>query len=170
MKSPADLATVETPLPVDSLSNNAYRPPPLVLRTAVTPTHTNGSLELSWKPPNPKSGYYVYMHFFEVNSTVDVSRKFTIDLDIVGMFPSELQNLSSDVPLTLSASGALKGEELTLIIHPSNESTLPPLLNAVEIYIEKDLRRLPTRQEDGTWAVNAFFLTCISSNPAALYL
>ncbi|PSS07381.1 Leucine-rich repeat receptor-like serine/threonine-protein kinase [Actinidia chinensis var. chinensis] len=146
--SPADIATVETPLPMDSLSNNAYRLPPLILRTAVTPTHTNGSLVVNWKPPNPNSGYYIYMHFFEVNSTIDVPRKFTIDLDIVGMFPSELQNLSSDVPLTLSASGALKGVELNLKIRPSNESTLPPILNAVEIYIKKDLRLRPTRQVD----------------------
>ncbi|GFY97117.1 leucine-rich repeat protein kinase family protein [Actinidia rufa] len=141
-----DLVTVETELTMDAMSNNDYKPPPVVMRTAVRPTTNNDSLVLSWKPKDPTSGYYVFMHFFEVDFTVRVPRQFSIDLNDNPWF--EAENLSMDSVLTVFATVALKGVELKLTIAPTNVSTFPPLLNAAEIYIEKNLQQLHTQLED----------------------
>ncbi|XP_057504806.1 putative leucine-rich repeat receptor-like serine/threonine-protein kinase At2g19230 isoform X2 [Actinidia eriantha] len=141
-----NLVTVETKLTTDVLSNNDYKPPPVVMRTAVRPASDNGSLVLSWKPKDTTSGYYVYMHFFEVDSTVHIPRQFSIDLNGIPWLKAE--NLPVNKALTAFATAALKGVELKLTIAPTIVSTLPPLLNAVEIYIERTLQQLHTQLED----------------------
>ncbi|XP_057504809.1 putative leucine-rich repeat receptor-like protein kinase At2g19210 [Actinidia eriantha] len=141
-----NLVTVETKLTTDVLGNNDYKPPPVVMRTAVRPASNNDSLVLSWKPKDTTSGYYVYMHFFEVDSTVHAPRQFSIDLNGIPWLKAE--NLPVNKALTAFATAALKGVELKLKIAPTNISTFPPLLNAVEIYIEKTLQQLYTQLED----------------------
>ncbi|XP_057504714.1 probable LRR receptor-like serine/threonine-protein kinase At1g05700 isoform X2 [Actinidia eriantha] len=141
-----NLATVETELTMDAMSNNDYKPPPVVMRTAVRPASNNHSLVLSWKPKDTTSGYYVYMHFFEADSTVRIPRQFSIDLNGKPWFKAV--NLPMNSALTVFATVALKGVELKLTIAPTNVSTFPPLLNAMEIYIEKTLHQLHTQLED----------------------
>ena len=143
--------TIETKLTTDAMSDNYYKPPPAVMRTAVRPAGNNDPLVLKWTPPDTTSGYYVYMHFFEVDSTVRIPRQFTIDLNGIPWF--KVEKVPVNNPMTVFAIAALKGVELNLTISPTNVSTFPPLLNAMEIYIEKHLRRLHTQLDDGTCMV-----------------
>ena len=43
----------------------------------------------------------------------------------------------------------VRGPKLSFSIYKTPKSTLPPILNAMEVYIVKDFLKAPTDQEDG---------------------
>ncbi|CDY56102.1 BnaC02g44350D [Brassica napus] len=90
------------------VSNN-YEPPKAALKTAATPTNTSEPLTIDWSSDNPEDQYYLYTHFAEIQELqANETREFN-------MF--------------------WNGEKYygPLLIK-TNRSTLPPLLNAIEVY------------------------------------
>ncbi|XP_044479466.1 putative leucine-rich repeat receptor-like protein kinase At2g19210 [Mangifera indica] len=98
--------------PVDS-SDDIYRPPSAVMRTAVAPANISNSLQFSWDRSNNISGFYVYFHFAEFQSTKAIEAE-TIDFSIIR----------------------------------TENSSLPPILNAFEVYAVKEFSQFLTNQQD----------------------
>jgi hypothetical protein len=143
----------------DSQRDIQFQPPSIVMSSAATPVNGNDSLEISWQSDDASSEYYMYMHFAEVvKLEANQSRSFNITLnDKFWYGPQAPDYLSANtVYSTSSITGSGKYE---FSLFKTENSTLPPIINAFEIYSVKYLEQSETDQEDGT-----LFHTCICFN------
>ena len=119
------------------------------MSTAATPTTDSSPLNFYWDSKTATSEYYIYMHFAEVvKLKANQSRSFNITINgepFYGPFvPKYLSTttLYSPSPLTIA-------KKYEVSIFKTENSTLPPILNAVEIYSVKNLSQSETDQQDG---------------------
>ncbi|KAG5104188.1 hypothetical protein JHK82_041158 [Glycine max] len=96
-----DWTQLNVSISVDSLSQSDFKPPAIVMSTAVTPVNASAPLVISWEPQDQTELYYVYMHFTEVEVLEkNQTREFNINQNGKPWY----QNLS---PRNLSSSGLL---------------------------------------------------------------
>jgi hypothetical protein len=120
------------------------------MSTAATPVNGNDPLEFSWDSEYATSEYYIYMHFAEVvELQPNQSRSFNITVNGNHWYgPLAPNYLKANTLYSTSAtSGSAKYE---VSIFKTENSTLPPIINAFEIYSVKYLLQSETNQEDGT--------------------
>ena len=125
---------IATSRKVDPFSN--FEPPTEVMSTAGTPKNENSSMDLNWVSSDSTAQYYYYLHFAELqNLTRNQYRAFDITLNgkpwsTTFQVPEKL--VSTNVwSLAYSVTGATS-YTLSLVKHEN--STLPPILNAYELY------------------------------------
>uniref|UniRef100_A0A2N9G8D7 Protein kinase domain-containing protein n=1 Tax=Fagus sylvatica TaxID=28930 RepID=A0A2N9G8D7_FAGSY len=139
--------SLSTLLTIDSEMYNPYWVPSVVMSTAATPINESGPLEF-YLPPEANSKYYVYMHFAElVKLKANQSRSFNITLN------GELWYDGTVVPSylftnTLFSPSALTGGNYVFSIFKTENSTLPPIINAIEIYTVKHFPQSETDKQD----------------------
>ncbi|KAL5738040.1 hypothetical protein ACOSP7_030801 [Xanthoceras sorbifolium] len=143
---------ISTSLSVDT-TGNQFQAPSAVMKTAVIPANGSNSLTLNWETSDNTSQYYVYLYFAElqqdqVNNQTRQQYIYTNGkLWYDGPFlPNYLAAtiLYSTTPVT----------ELQFSINKTEESPLPPILNALEIYKVKEFTQLLTNQQDGDAIIN----------------
>jgi hypothetical protein len=137
---------VSSSFSLDRLAQNNYKPPAIVMRTAVTPVNPNGFINMIWESPNEYDQYYLYMHFSEVQELeTNKTREFNINVNDkfwhgpIAPVYQEVTTISIPPPFT----GA------TITLSKTETSTLPPILNAFEIYKVEDFSQSKTQQDDG---------------------
>ncbi|XP_060187305.1 putative leucine-rich repeat receptor-like serine/threonine-protein kinase At2g19230 [Lycium barbarum] len=118
---------------------NTYKVPSAIMSTAVTLdplTATKESVSFYWTANNITDRYYIYMHFAEVvELPVTQIREFNIYInDNLFYGPMSPNYLSATTVYTVSPGYGV--ERYDVVINKTAVSTLPPLLNAVEIYRE----------------------------------
>ncbi|KAK9993195.1 hypothetical protein SO802_022898 [Lithocarpus litseifolius] len=132
-------------------NNNGYKAPQEVIQTAARPANDSEPLRLYWSIDDPNSQFYVYLYLAEVEQLEkNQSRKFNISWN-----DPPLSTLFSPRYLyatTISSPRALVGKEHWISIYKTENSALPPILNAVEIYLVKQLGESPTFSEDASFA------------------
>ena len=119
------------------------------MSTAVTPETDSSPLNFNWDSETATSEYYIYMHFAEVvKLEANQSRQFNITINGEPFHgPYVPEYLSTD---TLVSPRALTmAENYEVSIFKTENSALPPILNAVEIYSVKNLSQSETDQQDG---------------------
>ena len=135
-----------TTLAIDNLSQTVYKLPSTVMETAVRPINANDSLDFDLDTGDATLVLEVYLHFAELEFLPqNQHREFNIDVN------GNIGN-KSVVPIYLSSTTELvrvRGPKLNFSIHKTPKSTLPPILNAMEVYIVKDFLYEPTDQEEG---------------------
>ncbi|XP_058747340.1 probable LRR receptor-like serine/threonine-protein kinase At4g29180 isoform X2 [Vicia villosa] len=129
------------------VNGEGYRVPSEVMRTCSTPKNENDSLEFSWTSNDPNTMFYVYLYFAEVERLQRTQlRKFSVSWNgsplNTSVVPKYWQATS------LSNSKSLVANEHRISIQKTEDSTLPPILNAVEIYVVRQSDALPTIEED----------------------
>ncbi|KAL6335728.1 hypothetical protein AAG906_039491 [Vitis piasezkii] len=131
----------------DSLSDNHFKPPSKVMATAVTPADERYPLEFHWNLDNSTRQFYVYMHFAEVEE-LQSNQLRELYVSLNGWFWSPEPIVPGRlVPHTgFSAHSISASSELSLSIFKTHRSTLPPILNALEIYEIKQLFQSSTVQ------------------------
>ncbi|KAI9128757.1 hypothetical protein K1719_000240 [Acacia pycnantha] len=138
--------TLETSSAING-DESGYKAPFEVIRTAARPKNESAALEFSWEPNDPNFKFYVYLYFAEVEKLQKKQlRKFNISWNgspLFGPFsPLYLQ------ATTVSNSKSLVGNKHQISISRTGDSTLPPILNAVEIYVVRQLDAIPTFEQD----------------------
>ena len=136
----------------DALSDNHFKPPSKVMATAVTPADERYPLEFHWNLDNSTRQFYVYMHFVEVEELQSNQlREFYVSFN--GWFWSPEPVVPGRlVPHTgFSARSISASSELSISIHKTHRSSLPPILNALEIYEMKQLFQSSTVQSNGMY-------------------
>ncbi|XP_028807628.1 probable LRR receptor-like serine/threonine-protein kinase At4g29180 [Neltuma alba] len=128
-------------------NNNGYRMPSEVMRTSSRPKNVSAPFEFSWTPNAPNSKFYVYLYFAEVKQLkINQLRKFRISWNGHSLFgplvPSYLD------ATTISNLKPLMGHEHRISLHRTEDSTLPPILNAVEIFEVRMMDAFPTLEKD----------------------
>ncbi|KAF2323508.1 hypothetical protein GH714_035835 [Hevea brasiliensis] len=118
------LTDISTNLTVDFGSHNDYQPPSIVMRSAVTQANSSNPLLVSIGDSVEYKTYqfYVYMHFAEIEKLE-----------------------ANQSPYSESA---ITGGNYDFSLFKVGGSTLPPLLNAIEVYYVVELLQSETSQAD----------------------
>ncbi|TXG68746.1 hypothetical protein EZV62_003681 [Acer yangbiense] len=77
-------AELSTSLPVDSVTNNGYKPPSVVMQTAGTSENASKSLDFYLEIDDTTLQFYAYLHFAEIQKLkANESREFNVSFNKV---------------------------------------------------------------------------------------
>ncbi|XP_028794943.1 LRR receptor-like serine/threonine-protein kinase IOS1 [Neltuma alba] len=142
-----DWTQISAPISADSLVQNHYNPPAIVMSNAATPVNESAPMLVWWEPKNATDQFYVYMHFAELQVLEkNQTRSFTITLN-GDLFYADLVP-QYQATTTMFSKYATSGEKNQFLLKKTKHSTLPPILNAIEIYTVKEFLQSETEQED----------------------
>lgn len=123
-------------------------PPLLALKNAITATTPTGKIELVTGFPPVQISAYINMYFSEVAQlSLGESRSFQILFNDEPLFDSPTTP-PSDTYLEIYASGNFSSKT-TLLLAPTDDSSLPPLINAMEVFQVGDAMTDGTNTDDG---------------------
>lgn len=127
---------------------SGYSPPDEVIKTAASPKSEDDPMELSWTSDDTNARFYAYLYFAELETLkANESRKMEIWWN--GSPFSEDPFISPfEYSTTLSASRSFTGDHL-ISLQKTEDSTLPPMLNAIEIFTAQSLDEFSTAVEEG---------------------
>jgi len=135
--------------PGGDLLQNKYKPPKVVMSTAATPINPSAPLDFYWDSNNVNEGFYIYMHFNDVEKlATNETRTFNIFMNnklFYGPLAPGYQTTT-----TIFSKEAMTGAttyQFSLV--KTETSTLPPIMNALEIYKVIYFPRSETEQDDG---------------------
>ncbi|KAM1016963.1 hypothetical protein ACFX13_047321 [Malus domestica] len=118
--------------------------------TAATPKSSNDSLNIFWEPYDETEVHHVHLHFAEVEKLQpNQSRQFNITTNgelCYGTLAPDYLSTTTIFCTAESLSGP--GVENNFSIIKTGSSTLPPILNAYEIYEVKEFLISDTNQDD----------------------
>ncbi|XP_023524888.1 probable LRR receptor-like serine/threonine-protein kinase At1g51810 [Cucurbita pepo subsp. pepo] len=137
---------INTSLPIANKDSFGFMAPSKVLSTASTVINASAPMEIFWDDDNGPNLYYVYMYFAELQLLKpNQSRLFKLYLndDLLIKDDIVVAYLSENVVRTIIPSSF---RDYKLIM--SEGSTLPPILNAIEIYKVMNFTQLTTEQAD----------------------
>ncbi|KAL5824508.1 hypothetical protein ACOSQ3_020571 [Xanthoceras sorbifolium] len=128
-------------------SSDDYHPPESVMSTASTSQNSSGPFYFYFETFDPISEFYIYMYFTETEKLqANQSREFNIYLnDEMWFGPVSAIYLNTTTVYSVAPSG--KGLNY-FWINKTENSTLPPIINAVEAYTVKEFLQSPTNQSD----------------------
>ncbi|EOA38787.1 hypothetical protein CARUB_v10011047mg [Capsella rubella] len=139
---------INTSLPVIS-DNNSYNLSSLVMSTAMTPTNTTRPITMTLENSDPNVRYFVYMHFAEVEDLSlkpNQTREFDISVNGVTVAAAFSPKYLQTNTFFLNPESQT---EIGFSLVRTPKSTLPPIVNALEIYIANSFSQSLTNQEDG---------------------
>ncbi|CAN7104987.1 unnamed protein product, partial [Brassica rapa subsp. narinosa] len=143
-----ETTSISTDLPIDT--SNAYDMPQAVMKTAAIPVNASKTWYLWWTLDDISAQSYVYMHFAEIQ-TLKASdiREFNITYNgglrwYSFMRPPKLSISTIFNPSAVSSSDGVFNFTFTM----TGNSTLPPLINALEIYTVVDVTQLGTDNDE----------------------
>ncbi|KAH9665561.1 protein kinase domain-containing protein [Citrus sinensis] len=130
-------------------STGNFQPPSTVMQSAVIPANGGSSLMLSWKPANRMIKNYVYFYFSEFESERAKNQTRDLNIYINGkLWYGPLSPSYLDTDTVFSTTPTMNRDRHDIIINTTENSALPPILNALEIYQVKEFLQLLTNQQD----------------------
>lgn len=139
---------ITTPHTIDEDRYNDYQLPSIVMRSAATPKNKSEPLLIDLVHEDSTSKFYMYMHFAELEELqANQSRQFNISFNGNHLYGPVVPSYRHTT--TAYTTSALTGEKLQFSIHKTENSTLPPILNAIEFYLVQDFSQSETEQADG---------------------
>ncbi|KAJ9692205.1 hypothetical protein PVL29_011330 [Vitis rotundifolia] len=130
-----------------SYSDNPFKLPGIVMSTAATPKNESEPLSFFLDMDNPSQRFYLFMHFSEVLQLQgNQSRVFTIWLNgTLWNDPVVPKRCSST---RIFRTNSVRGSRLLFSLVKTDESALPPIINALEVYVIKEFSQSTTDQDD----------------------
>jgi hypothetical protein len=149
----SDWRRLTTSLSNDELHQNTYKPPAIVMSTAVTPINDSAPLQFQWDADDVNDQYYIYRHFNEVEELAEnETRAFYMIVSADNWYGPVTPQF--EVTNTIFSTKPLTGAtRYQVSLSKTKNSTLPPIINAIEIYKVKDFSQLETEQDDGKLAL-----------------
>ncbi|KAL6620562.1 hypothetical protein ACP70R_035701 [Stipagrostis hirtigluma subsp. patula] len=132
-------SSISTTKTVQNIDGDLFDAPSKVMQTAVTPRNESGNIEFYWDPePQPKDptpGYVGVLHFSELQVVPgNAVRQFYINLNGKPWYPKAFtpEYLYTDASYN---SNPVRGfTRYNISINATANSTLPPIINAVEVF------------------------------------
>ncbi|KFK35823.1 hypothetical protein AALP_AA4G041800 [Arabis alpina] len=128
-------------------SSNSFRLPQVVMRTAIVPETTSGSVDFGWTPDDPSQEFYFYMYFTELQEPKSGERREFVLL-LNGRVITEPISLDNLETLALRSSKPLTQQNFQFSLRQTRNSSLPPLINAMEAYFVKKFPQTSTDKND----------------------
>ncbi|KAH0982490.1 hypothetical protein GBA52_009667 [Prunus armeniaca] len=144
-----DWTQLNTSSTINSESDVQFRLPSVVMSTASTPKNPSDSLSIVFSLPDTNAEYYSYLHFAEVERLqLNQSRlQYIIRNGDRTLEPFAPPYLTSYV-IESKGAWSTNAQSANISIVGAENSTLPPILNAFEIYMVKHFVEAETNQED----------------------
>lgn len=137
---------------IENLDNDIFDVPSAVLQTAVTPVNSSANLQFFWEvdPLDKDPSYLVNLHFSELmNLTKSEKREFNLTLNNAMWYTA---SFSPDYLYSnaIYGSNPIRGSQrYNAALTKTENSTLPPILNALELFIVLPVSNVPTDSVDG---------------------
>ncbi|MCH83653.1 receptor-like protein kinase, partial [Trifolium medium] len=128
-----DWRRLNTSLNNDDLVQNSYKPPAIVLNTAVTPINASAPLHFEWDADNVNDQYYLYIHLYDFqDQTANEIRQFNTTVNGELLYGGEIPRYPgvNTIYSRLALTPAAKRYHVSLT--KTENSTLPPIFNAIE--------------------------------------
>lgn len=139
------------PNPNQEIAQDVYEVPSKVMETALSKATAEENLTLFWEPDDPTTDYYVYMHFAEITRLLpNQTRAFNIDMNDKPWYDQPVSPVYFTTNTIYALQPASKAKWKFTLFKTQN-STLPPLINAIEIYTVKSFLKSETRQSEGNY-------------------
>ncbi|RYR40624.1 hypothetical protein Ahy_A09g046375 [Arachis hypogaea] len=153
--SDSEWTQLSTSLNTDELNNSvASTPPVIVMSTAATPINSNASLDFTWDADTVTDSFHICMHFNEIQKLkANEARLFNITLNgklFYGPFAPIYRK--TDTLCTTSPFDGFTTYQLSIL--RTEFSTLPPIINGIEIYSVRNLSHLETEKDDADAITN----------------
>ncbi|XP_062079021.1 putative leucine-rich repeat receptor-like protein kinase At2g19210 [Humulus lupulus] len=138
---------------VNSIEKGDYEVPFTVMNTAYTlDRNSTDDISIEWESMSSTERYFLYLHFAELEQ-LNENEKREFDIYVNDDEDSWYDNMSPEY-LSGKAIQSTEGVEveggvkLSISLSKTKNSTLPPLINAMEIYMQKELSQKETNQMD----------------------
>ncbi|PON84293.1 Serine/threonine protein kinase [Trema orientale] len=145
----------------NSINKNDYQLPFTTMNTAYTRNRSTDFMYFYWKNLSVTSEYYFYMHFAELEKPqTNQTREFNIYINRDLLYgPVVPKYLSENTIYSKTGMKTDREGQITVWLNNTENSTLPPLINAMEIYILKELSQQETNQTDAEaiWNVKSAY-------------
>ncbi|KAF8094102.1 hypothetical protein N665_0370s0037 [Sinapis alba] len=129
--------------------SNGYNPPQVVMASASTPISAFAAWNFTWILSPSTTQFYIYMHFAEIQSLqANETREFSVSVNGNPINESYSPKTFSTETLSYSKPQQCEDERCIVELLRTSKSTLPPLMNALEIYTVIDFPLLETNQDD----------------------
>ncbi|KAF8102417.1 hypothetical protein N665_0198s0121 [Sinapis alba] len=120
---------------LDVVNSNKCAIPKDVLKNATTPTNVSSPLTIEWTPDYPDDQYYYYAHFAEIQDLqANETREFNVLLNGVHQSGPFIPRKRIIDTIFSTSPQLCEGGTCSFQLIRTNRSTLPPLLNAFELY------------------------------------
>uniref|UniRef100_A0A1J3DBC1 non-specific serine/threonine protein kinase n=1 Tax=Noccaea caerulescens TaxID=107243 RepID=A0A1J3DBC1_NOCCA len=147
---PPEWMQIKTSLNVtDSLKD--YNPPQDVMKTAAIPNISSEPMSFSWTLESSDDETYAYLYFADIQQVRDnETREFAIIANNIEYalyyrpMKFKVETLFNRVPITC------EGGVCRVTLSKSRKSTLPPLMNALEVFKVIEFPQSETNQDDFT--------------------
>lgn len=158
-----DFLVVNTSLSVN-IATTDFLPPPAVMRSAETPLDT-GYFYFRFCTSDLTSTFYAYMHFAELRE-LKSNESTSFDIFVNGdPWKSEHIVLDYLATQTIDDKRGLRGESIyNFTFKRTENSALPPILNAIEFYRAVELSQPETQQGDGKSLLYLFIRVDVDNN------
>ncbi|TKW26262.1 hypothetical protein SEVIR_3G176500v4 [Setaria viridis] len=146
--------SVSTTLRVEDLEDgDIFEVPTKVMQTAITPRNVSQNIEFSWDPdPQPKDptpGYVANMHFSELQRLpANAGRQFYINLNGKPWYPKAYKPIYLISDAIYNHNPARGFPHYNISINSTANSTLPPMINAVEVFSVISTTNVGTDSQD----------------------
>ncbi|KAF3554516.1 hypothetical protein F2Q69_00011536 [Brassica cretica] len=143
------MVSISTNLLVNS-TNSFYDVPQRVVKTAAVPANSSQPLTLNLTLDETTAESYIYMHFAEIqNLEANETREFNVTYNGGQEWFSYFRPPNFKIT-TASSREAMSSPDgnFNFTLAMTGNSTLPPIINAVEIYEVLDLRQLETDEDE----------------------
>ncbi|KAF2546236.1 hypothetical protein F2Q70_00019485 [Brassica cretica] len=138
---------INTTLPVLS-DDNSYNLSSLVMSTAMTPTNTTNPITMTLENSDPNVRYFAYIHFAEVEDLSlkpNLTREFDIRINGVTVHAAFSPKYLQTNTFVLNPESQT---DIVFSLVRTSKSTLPPIINALEIYIANSFSQSLTNEVD----------------------
>ncbi|XP_049396813.1 putative leucine-rich repeat receptor-like protein kinase At2g19210 [Solanum stenotomum] len=113
--------------------------------TAATPLNST-TWTLSWGPADPNIDYHTYLYFAEIVSLLpNQTRKFDV---IINGETTSWEELEPEYLTTFVMDDKRMASNFNYTLRQTNNSRLPPLINALEVYAAKRFFKVHTDEND----------------------
>jgi hypothetical protein len=129
--------------------STSVSPDDLVQSIYKLPANASAPFDYYWYPDNVNDQYYLYVHFNEVEKLAEnETRSFNITLN--GVYWAGPLIPKYQETLTIYSIHPLSGSTRHILsLLKTESSTLPPIINALEIYIAREFSLSESEQDDG---------------------
>lgn len=144
--------SVSSSLLTASFSSSEYKLPAIVMSTAATPENGSApwSITLDDFENDPSRKFYMFMHFAEIIDLRGQIREFTVNINGVQYCcPLAPRYYFS---FTFYNKYSVTEQSLWVSLKRTNRSTLPPIVNAMEVYELKEFSQASTQQNNGSFS------------------
>ncbi|KAL0562306.1 hypothetical protein IC582_002758 [Cucumis melo] len=144
-----DYTQISTTSTLKSDNYNSYNPAAIVMQSAATPKNGRKYLSYSWNSSKESDQFYVFMHFAELEKLQSNQiREFNITYNGEYWDGPIVPDYLSTTTIYNTKPSVMSSLRHQLSFFPIENSTLPPIINGLEIYLVMEISELETNNGD----------------------